>query len=126
MRPHVKAGGRYRMDEGQIVVDSIMSIRLADITRDLARESGFSSVKELLQTAKHGGGHNVYLIRFVTCPRVLGMYSARRARIAPKDPPNQAPHSRQIQVAITSSYPEQQAEAVNQEGQGRPDHTLKP
>ena len=68
MRPHVKAGGRYRMDEGQIVVDSIMSIRLADITRDLARESGFSSVKELLQTAKHGGGNNVYLIRFRYLP----------------------------------------------------------
>ena len=68
MRPHVKAGGRYRMDEGQIVVDSIMSIRLADITRDLARESGFSSVKELLQTAKHGAGHNVYLIRFRYLP----------------------------------------------------------
>ena len=64
MRPHVKAGGRYRMDEGHIVVDSIVRIRLADITRDLARESGFSSVKDLLQTAKHGAGDNVYLIRF--------------------------------------------------------------
>src|SRR5689334_15769186 len=29
-QPHVKAGGRYRMDEGQIVVDSIVPIRLAD------------------------------------------------------------------------------------------------
>ena len=67
-RPHVKAGGRYRMDEGLIVVDSIMSIRLADITRDLARESGFSSAKDLLQTAKHGGGDNVYLIRFRYLP----------------------------------------------------------
>jgi hypothetical protein len=64
MRPHVKAGGRYRMDEGHIVVDSIVPIRLADITDDLARESGFRSVKELLQTAKHGRGENVYLIRF--------------------------------------------------------------
>ena len=64
MRPHVKAGGRYRMDEGHVVVDSIASIRLADITHDLARESGFSSVKDLLETAKHGRGDNVYLIRF--------------------------------------------------------------
>ena len=31
-RPHVKAGGRYRMDEGSIVVDSIVPIALADIT----------------------------------------------------------------------------------------------
>jgi hypothetical protein len=67
-RPHVKAGGRYRMDEGHIVVDSIMPIRLADITRDLARESGFGSVKDLLQTAKHGGGDNIYLIRFRYLP----------------------------------------------------------
>lgn len=52
------------MDEGQIVVDSIMPIGLADITDDLARASGFSSVKDLLQTAKHGSSDNVYLIRF--------------------------------------------------------------
>jgi hypothetical protein len=63
-RPHVKPGGRYRMDEGQIVVDSITPIRLADITHNLARESGFTSVKDLLETAKHGAGANVYLIRF--------------------------------------------------------------
>ena len=68
MRPHVKAGGRYRMDEGQIVVDSITPIRLKDITSDLARESGFSSVKDLLETAKHGRGDNVYLIRFHYLP----------------------------------------------------------
>lgn len=63
-RPHVKVGGRYRMDEGSIVVDSIEPIRLSDITRDLARESGFDSVKALLDIAKHGRGENVYLIRF--------------------------------------------------------------
>lgn len=64
MRPHVKAGGRYRMDEGQIVVESIRKIRLSDITHDLARESGFTSVEDLLETARHGPGDNVYLIRF--------------------------------------------------------------
>jgi hypothetical protein len=52
------------MDEGHIVVDSIVPIRLADITHDLARESGFAGVKDLLETAKHGKGANVYLIRF--------------------------------------------------------------
>ena len=52
------------MDDGHIVVDSIMPIRLRDITRDLARESGFLSVKDLLGTAKHGRGNKVYLIRF--------------------------------------------------------------
>jgi hypothetical protein len=64
MRPHVKAGGRYSMDEGHIVVDSITPIRLVDITDDLAQESGFGSVADLLETAKHGSGDNVYLIRF--------------------------------------------------------------
>ena len=63
-RPHVKVGGRYPMDEGHIVVDSIVPIRIAAITDDLARESGFDSVKDLLKIARHGRGHNVYLIRF--------------------------------------------------------------
>ena len=64
MRPHVKAGGRYRMDEGHIIVDSIVPIDITDITDDLARESGFESVEDLLKIAKHGPGENIYLIRF--------------------------------------------------------------
>ena len=64
MRPHVKAGGRYRMDEGHIVVDSIVPIGITDITDDLARESGFESVEDLLKIAKHGPGEHIYLIRF--------------------------------------------------------------
>lgn len=67
-RPLVKAGGRYRMDDGQIVVDSITKIRLKDITYDLARESGFAGVKDLLEIAKHGSGRNVYLVRFHYLP----------------------------------------------------------
>ena len=63
-RPHVKVGGRYPMDDGHIVVDEITPIRLKDITYDLARESGFQSVAELLEVARHGPGKNVYLIRF--------------------------------------------------------------
>lgn len=67
-RPHVKVGGRYAMDQGHIVVDSIQSITLDDITCDLARESGFESVDDLLRIAKHGRGRNVYLIRFHYLP----------------------------------------------------------
>jgi hypothetical protein len=63
-RPHVKVGGRYQMDGGHIVVDSIAPITLADVTYDLARESGFESVDDLLGIAKHGSGDQVYLIRF--------------------------------------------------------------
>ena len=68
MRPHVKVGGRYPMDDGHIVVDSITPIELADITYDLARESGFESVQDLLEIARHGRGDNVYLIRFHYLP----------------------------------------------------------
>jgi hypothetical protein len=56
------------MDDGHIVVDSITPIALKDITYDLARESGFASVDDLLQIAKHGRGNNVYLIRFHYLP----------------------------------------------------------
>jgi hypothetical protein len=67
-RPHVKVGGRYAMDDGHIVVDSIAAIELGDVTYDLARESGFESVEDLLGIAKHGRGDNVYLIRFHYLP----------------------------------------------------------
>ena len=68
MRPHVKAGGRYPMDEGQIEVESIEPIELEDITDDLARESGFADVSDLLAVARHGPGQNIYLIRFHYLP----------------------------------------------------------
>ena len=67
-RPHVKVGGRYPLDYGHIVVDSIASIRIKDVTTSLARESGFSTVKDLLETARHGSGQNIYLIRFHYLP----------------------------------------------------------
>ena len=66
--PRVKAGNRYQMDDGHIVVDSIEPIRMKDVTHDLARESGFDTVKDLLGIAKHGGGNRVYLIRFHYLP----------------------------------------------------------
>jgi hypothetical protein len=62
--PRVKAGGRYRMDEGEIVIDSVELISLQEITYDLAIESGFQSPADLLKVARHGSGDNVYLIRF--------------------------------------------------------------
>jgi hypothetical protein len=67
-RPHVKAGGRYRMDEGEIEVDSIEPIGFIDITPQLARESGFLGVIDLLKIAKHGKGDNIYLVRFHYVP----------------------------------------------------------
>jgi len=63
-RPHVKVGKRYRVEEGEIEVDSIKPIGFPDITPELARESGFLGVIDLLKVAKHGKGENIYLIRF--------------------------------------------------------------
>src|SRR5688572_23537168 len=67
-RPHVKVGGLYPMDDGHVVVDSIAPMSVADITYDLARESGFESVDDLLRVARHGRGENVYLVRFHYLP----------------------------------------------------------
>lgn len=56
------------MDDGHIVVDSIEPMAMAELTYDLARESGFASVEELLRIARHGRGDTMYLIRFHYLP----------------------------------------------------------
>jgi len=63
-RPHVKVGGRYRFGDGEIEVDRIRRIEMADITPALAKKSGFDGVVDLLKIAKHGRGENVYLVEF--------------------------------------------------------------
>lgn len=67
-RPHVRVGGLYPVEGGHIVVESIQPISLEDITGELARRSGFKGVVDLLKTAKHGKGRNVYLIDFHFLP----------------------------------------------------------
>jgi hypothetical protein len=57
------------MEEGEIEVDSIELIGLPDITPELARESGFLGVLDLLKVAKHGKGERIYLVRFHYMPR---------------------------------------------------------
>jgi hypothetical protein len=52
------------MEEGEIEVESVLPIRLDDITPELARASGFKGVVDLLKVAKHGRGEQVYLVRF--------------------------------------------------------------
>jgi hypothetical protein len=68
LRPRVKAGARYAMDDGEIEIDSIEPISFPDITPELARASGFLGVIDLLKVAKHGRGENIYLIRFHYIP----------------------------------------------------------
>lgn len=64
MSPRVRVGARYRMEEGEIEIDSIEPIGFPDITSELARKSGFFGVLDLLKVAKHGRGQNIYLIEF--------------------------------------------------------------
>jgi len=64
MRPHVRVGARYSMGEGAIEIDAIEPIGFPDITPELAHESGFLAVLDLLKVAKHGRSEKIYLVRF--------------------------------------------------------------
>jgi hypothetical protein len=52
IRPHVTEGRRYRMGDGEIEIESVTPIGFPDITPELARESGFLGVLDLLKIAK--------------------------------------------------------------------------
>lgn len=68
------------MQEGEIEVDSIEPIGFPDITPQLARESGFLGVVDLLKVAQHGRGTHIYLVRFHYLP-------PRGRRLPPKHKP---------------------------------------
>jgi hypothetical protein len=84
--PHVIAGNRYRMGEGEIEIESITPIGFPDITPELARESGFLGVIDLLKVAKHGKGDNVYLIRFHYIPPRAKRKILPKSRRSPIEP----------------------------------------
>jgi len=73
-RPHVTVGGRYKMEEGEIEVDSIEPIGLPVITPELARASGFLGVVDVLKVANHGGSIPPRRIRVL--PRSCSVSSA--------------------------------------------------
>lgn len=60
----VTTGRSYRLGDGRVVIESVREIAESDVTEALARESGFASVADLMATARHGSGDNIYLIRF--------------------------------------------------------------
>ena len=64
LNARVKAGGRYAMDEGHIVIDSVEPITKSKITKKLIVESGFTDLDHLLSIAKHGKGEKIFLICF--------------------------------------------------------------
>jgi hypothetical protein len=41
---------------------------IADVTPEMARDSGFEGLVDLLKTAKHGAGTRVFLIEFHFVP----------------------------------------------------------
>jgi hypothetical protein len=54
-RPHVRAGGRYRVGPAQIEVDAIELVPFAAITPDDVRRSGEPDRETLRQRAAHAG-----------------------------------------------------------------------
>jgi hypothetical protein len=89
--PHVKVGKRYSMGEGEIEIESITPIGFPDITPELARESGFLGVIDLLKIAKHGKGDNVYLIRFrYVAPRAKRAFPQKKLQPKKSKEANQA------------------------------------
>ena len=74
------------MEEGEIEVDSIELITFPEITPELARESGFLGVLDLLKVAKHGKGENIYLVRFHYVPprRVKAVPTVQKSKRSSK------------------------------------------
>jgi hypothetical protein len=66
--PRVKAGHLYRLDAGHIRVSSIRQIFREDLTDQLARDTGFLNLLDLMKIAKHGSGQNIYYIKFRYVP----------------------------------------------------------
>jgi hypothetical protein len=66
--PRVKVGGYYRLEEGRIKVTSIRQISWEELSDKLARDTGFKNLIDLMKTAKHGSGQNIYYVRFTYEP----------------------------------------------------------
>ena len=60
----MKVGGRYALPPGEVVVTKMFEVPLSDVTPELARESGFLGLVDMLKVAKHGPGRRVFIIEF--------------------------------------------------------------
>ena len=72
---HPHRGWALIRDNGQLTPEEVDHLKSCESCNgwlskftNLARESGFTDVKDLLAIAKHGPGENVYLIRFHYLP----------------------------------------------------------
>lgn len=68
------------MEDGEIEIEAIIPIERDDVTRALARKSGFDDVDDLLAIAKHGRGESIYLVHFSFVPPPPRGPRARRSR----------------------------------------------
>jgi hypothetical protein len=111
--PRVKVGNRYdSTGVGLIEIDSIEPMELSDITPELARESGFNGVVDLLKIAKHGSGSNVYLVRFhYVSPKQAS--KRKSAKAAGRKPPNGDKQRERI-AKMVQRLPEGEAKRVGQ------------
>ena len=64
-QPRVKVGGRYRLGDGHVEVTELRQVDLDAITPALAHRSGFDDLDDLMKTAKHGRGDQVFVVEFV-------------------------------------------------------------
>lgn len=64
LTPRVRIGGRYPIGPGHIEVTHITEIDRSDVTEDLARETGFETLEDLMGVAQHGRGERVFLVEF--------------------------------------------------------------
>jgi len=108
--PRVKAGNRYlSTGVGSIEIDSIEPIELSDVTPELARESGFNGVVDLLKIAKHGSGSNVYLVRFHCVPAPGSKAAKGKTAKAPARKAVNGEKQRKRIAKIIESLPEAEA-----------------
>jgi hypothetical protein len=111
--PRVKVGNRYdSTGVGHIEIDSIEQMEMSDITPELARESGFNGLVDLLKIAKHGSGTNVYLVRF-HCVCAPGTKAAKGKRAkAPARKVASGEQQRKRIAKIVEGFPEGEAKPV--------------
>jgi hypothetical protein len=85
---------------------------LSDVTPELARESGFNGVVDLLKIAKHGAGSNVYLVRFHYVPSQRSTATkGRRVKTPTRKVPG-ADKQRKRVAKIVEGLPEGEAKPV--------------
>jgi hypothetical protein len=60
----VKVGGRYPLDQGMVFVTAIQELEPEDLSDDLARETGFQDLSDLMAVAQYGKGQRIFRVDF--------------------------------------------------------------